>query len=118
MRGRSVRRTHHFAQQCRLRLVRGQREHNQIRVEAVQAMRDICIVVRPLTFAPDKVHDLVLTLARHFLAAEDHAHVAPNTVGLDLQHTESDSLVSATPPRAERPTRRRRHTLYAMKCWI
>ena len=58
----------HLSQQAKVWLVCDQRQHDQIRVQAVQAVALVGGVARLALLPPDVLHDLVLTLTRHIMA--------------------------------------------------
>jgi hypothetical protein len=58
----------HLAQQAEVRLVRDQRQHDQVRVKAVQAVPLVGLVGGLALLPADVLHDLVLALARHVVA--------------------------------------------------
>jgi hypothetical protein len=51
-----------------VRLVRDEREHDEVRVQAVHAVALPRRVARRALGQPDELHDLVLALARHIVA--------------------------------------------------
>ena len=50
----------HLSEQAEVRLMRGQGQHDEISIQAVQAMPCVGIPARPAPLLPDHVHDLVL----------------------------------------------------------
>eukprot|EP00047_Mylnosiga_fluctuans_P011955 m.23935 g.23935 ORF g.23935 m.23935 type:complete len:497 (-) comp3950_c0_seq2:77-1567(-) len=66
-----------LAQQAEVRLVRRQAQHNQVGIEAVEAVAREGVVVGPLLLRADEVHDLVLALAGHLVAGEDDTDALP-----------------------------------------
>ena len=73
-----------FAQQRKVRVVRDEREHDEVGVEAVEAVPQVRVVVRLHLHAPNVVHDLVLALAGHLVAREDDLAPLPRRVQLEL----------------------------------
>ena len=86
----------HLAEETEMRLVGDEREHDQVGVEAVQA---VCLVGVPTGFAArpsDVLHDLVLALAANLVAGEDHGGSLPERVlGLFLEDVEAEVLGEA-----------------------
>ena len=64
-------------------LVRGEPEHDQVRVRAAQHMLRVRVVVGAGALPPDVVHDLVLALARHVGVGQDHLRVLPARVVIE-----------------------------------
>ena len=62
----------HLAQDDKARLVRGQSEHDEVRIQAVQAVPQRRVPARPPALLADVGHDLVLALARHIRVRQDH----------------------------------------------
>ena len=54
-----------FAQQAEVRLVGDEGQHDEVRVQPVQAVPLVRLVIRPLLCPADMLHDLVLALARN-----------------------------------------------------
>lgn len=59
---------HNLAQQAEVRLVRHQRQHDQVRVQAVHAVALVRLVPRAALRQPDVLHDLVFALPGHIMA--------------------------------------------------
>lgn len=64
-----------LAQDAEVRLVRREREHDQVRVEAVDDVLRVRVVRRVAALAADEVHDLVLALARDGRVRDDDLHL-------------------------------------------
>ena len=69
-----------LAQEAKVRLVRDQREHDEIGVEAVEAVRLVRVPSGLAPRPPDVFHDLVLALAADLVAGEDHGCFLPQRV--------------------------------------
>ena len=50
-----------------MRLVRDERQHDEIGIVAVEAVPQVGGVPRPALLPPDVIHDLVLPFARHIM---------------------------------------------------
>ena len=70
---------HFLPQEGEAGVVGGEAQHHEIGVEAVKAVARVGIVARLTPFPTDKVHDLVLALARAVVAREVDVHVLPRS---------------------------------------
>ena len=70
---------HFLPQEGEAGVVGGEAQHHEIGVEAVKAVARVGIVARLTSFPTNKVHDLVLALARAVVAREVDVHVLPRS---------------------------------------
>ena len=78
----------HLSQDGKARLVRREREHHQVRVEAMDAVVLVGVVPRREPLRAHKRHDLVLTLPRHRRVGQDDSQVgvlAPRGIELHVR---------------------------------
>lgn len=68
---------HHLAQNVKVRLVRGECQHDQIRIQSVQHVMCVRIVAGLVTLMSNVVHNLVLTLAGYIGIAQNHRNLLP-----------------------------------------
>ena len=66
-----------LAKNLKVRLVRSERQHDQVRVEPIEYMAQIWVIAWLCTLVPYKVHDLVFAFARHACVRENNGHVLP-----------------------------------------
>ncbi len=59
-----IRRRHdaHLSQQTEMRLVGSEREHDEIGIQAIQAVSSVGVPARAASLLPDHVHNFMLTL--------------------------------------------------------
>lgn len=55
----------HLSQDSKVRLVCGKRKHDQICIQAIQAVLGVGIPARAVTLLADVAHDFVLSFPRH-----------------------------------------------------
>jgi hypothetical protein len=60
-----------------MRIMTQQAQHDQVRVEAIQTVPVVGIVIRLGASEADVLHNLVLALTRHFMARQDDLHISP-----------------------------------------
>ena len=82
--GALPRRADVLAEDREVRLVRRQRQHDEVGVEAVEAVARVRLVAGLQPLQPDELHDLVLALAGDRAVGEDHLDPLPARVRRDL----------------------------------
>lgn len=75
---------HLFSQDAKMRLMHGQRQQNQVRIQTIQAVPCVGPVLVLAFEASNKLHNLVLPLAGHAMPAEDNLKRTPGLVVLEL----------------------------------
>ncbi len=61
-----------LSQDDKARLVGGQPQHDEVGIQAVQAVPDVGVPAGPATLLSDVGHDLVLALPGHICIRQDH----------------------------------------------
>ena len=69
----------HLSEDDKAGLVRGQAEHDEVGVQAVQAVADVGVPPRAAALLPDVRHDLVLALPRDVGIRQDDLRLSPHT---------------------------------------
>ena len=73
-------RLHDLSEDVEVRLVRGEPQHDEVGVQAVEDVAGVGVVPRLRALRPHELHDLVLSLAGDGGVAEDHLEPAPARV--------------------------------------
>jgi hypothetical protein len=73
-----------LSKQRKVRLVRGQGQHDEVRVESVEAVPSVGVVVRLGFGVTEVVHDLVLALPRSLGPGDNDLDALPKGILLDL----------------------------------
>ena len=73
-----------FPQQTKMRIVAQQTKHDEIRIQPVQAMSHVGVVIGLGTRQAYVLHDLVLAFSRDLVAGEDDGDFCPVRVFRDL----------------------------------
>ncbi|KAI3480716.1 hypothetical protein L1887_57195 [Cichorium endivia] len=73
-----------FTEEAEVGVVAEEAEHDEVGVEAVEAVADVGVVAGLCLAETDVLHDLVLALTGHVVAGEDDLYVAPVCILGDL----------------------------------